>query len=310
MQSINKYILIILGPTAVGKSRLSIRMAKRFDGEIINCDSRQVYKGFDIGTDKLPEPERMGVPHHLLDIVPPENQFTAAEFSRLALESVKKIHERKRLPIITGGTGLYLTALLKGLFPGGGRDDGIRQDLEREEKTQGLDRLFRRLEGMDPVYAEKVGSRDRIRILRALEVQRLTGKSMTENFAMTRSPFAAYKKILIGLRMDRAALYARIEERVDSMFTRGLVEETRNLIDQNIATDAPPFRALGYRQVIRFLEGRISLEEAKEQTKTETRHYAKRQMTWFRKMEGIRWFSPEKTDEIAGFIQENMRAED
>jgi tRNA dimethylallyltransferase len=252
----------------------------------------------------------MGVPHHLLDIVPPENQFTAAEFSRLALESVKKIHERRRLPIITGGTGLYLTALLKGLFPGGDRDDGIRKDLEREEKTQGLDRLFRRLEEMDPVYAEKVGSRDRIRILRALEVQRLTGKSMTENFAMTRSPFAAYKKILIGLRMDRTALYARIEERVDSMFARGLVEETRNLIDQNIASDAPPFRALGYRQVVRFLEGRISLEEAIEQTKTETRHYAKRQMTWFRKMEGIRWFSPEKTDEITDFIQENMRAED
>jgi tRNA dimethylallyltransferase len=127
---------------------------------------------------------------------------------------------------------------------------------------------------------------------------------------MTRSPFAAYKKILIGLRMDRTALYARIEERVDSMFARGLVEETRNLIDQNIASDAPPFRALGYRQVVRFLEGRISLEEAIEQTKTETRHYAKRQMTWFRKMEGIRWFSPEKTDEITDFIQENMRAED
>lgn len=294
----------------MGKSRLSIQMAKCFDGEIINCDSRQVYKGFDIGTDKLPESERRDVPHHLLDIVPPDIQFTAAEFSRLALECVNKIHERKRLPIITGGTGLYLTALLKGLFPGGGRNEEIRRNLEKEEEDLGLDRLFQRLKGIDPEYANKIGSHDRIRILRALEVLSLTGRSMAENFALTRSPFESFKKILIGLCMDREELYAKIEERVDRMFARGLVEETRTLIDRNIASDSPPFRALGYLQVVRFLEGRISLEEAKEQTKTETRHYAKRQMTWFRKMEGIRWFSPEHTDEIAHFVQEKMQSGD
>jgi len=291
----------------VGKSRLSIKLAAEFQGEIINCDSKQVYRGFDIGTDKLPPDARNGIPHHLLDIVPPEHQFTAAEFLDRAHRVTEDILSRGKLPIFTGGTGLYLTAIIKGLFPGGGRDEGIRRRLEQEVERLGLEPLFRRLESFDPQYASRVGTNDRIRILRALEVFAITGRSMTENFALTRSIFDAYEKTLIGLRMDREALYTRIEKRVDRMFARGLVEEVRSLMEDGVPADAPPFRALGYRQAVRHLSTEISLEEAVEQTKIETRHYAKRQMTWFRKMEGIRWFSPEDITEISDWMEERLR---
>lgn len=286
-------LVIVLGPTAVGKSRVAVDLALRFGGEVVSGDSIQVYRGFDIGTDK-PGPEaRRGVPHHLIDIAGPEAQYTAADFVRDALAAAGDIGSRGRLPIVAGGTGLYLKALVDGLFPGPGRDPARRAALEAEAAEKGLDALFRRLEAVDPEYARKIRSRDRVRIIRALEVVEATGRPLSEHFRDTRSPVAGRPLVRVGLELDRATLCRRIEERVDRMFARGLVEEVRGLLARGLPPSAPPFRALGYRHVVRHLAGEIGRDEAAALTKIETRQYAKRQMTWFRKMAEVAWFSPD-----------------
>ena len=303
----NKNLTFILGPTAVGKSRAAIRLARLFRGEVVNCDSMQVYRGFDIGTDKLSPELRRDVPHHLLDIVDPDTQFTAADFVREALKAADGIWGRDRLPMITGGTGLYLKALIEGLFPEGGRDPEIRGELDREAQTLGLEPLWKRLEQIDPVYAGKVGPRDRIRIIRALEVFRVTGQPMSAQFSRTRSFVADCNLVRIGLQRDRKDLYGRIDKRVERMFAAGLIDEVRELLAAGIKEDAPPFRALGYKQVLRYLRQEISKEEAVGLTQQDTRHYAKRQLTWFRKMEGIRWFHPEALEDIGEHIRLSLK---
>jgi tRNA dimethylallyltransferase len=267
----------------------------------------QVYRGFDIGTDKLPLELREDVPHHLLDIVDPDTQFTAADFVRGALEAAEGIWDRDRLPMITGGTGLYLKALIEGLFPEGGRDPEIRRELDQEARARGLEPLWERLEKLDPVYADKVGPRDRIRIIRALEVFRVTGQTMSAQFSRTRSLVADCNLVRIGLQRDRQDLYARINERVERMFAAGLIDEVQKLLAAGIPEDAPPFRALGYKQVLKYLRQEISEEEAVSLTQQDTRHYAKRQLTWFRKMEGIRWFHPEALDDIGEHIRLSLK---
>jgi len=300
-------LVVVLGPTAVGKSRVAVDLALRFGGEVISGDSIQVYRGFDIGADK-PGPEaRRGVPHHLIDIVGPEVQYTAADFVRDALAAAGDIVARGRLPIVAGGTGLYLKALLDGLFPGPGRDPALREALEAEAREHGLDALFRRLEAADPEYARKIRSRDRVRIIRALEVLTTTGRPLSEHFRETRSPVAGRKLVRIGLTLDRAALCRRIEERVDRMFARGLIEEVRGLLARGVPAEAPPFRALGYRHVVRHLAGEIGRDEAAALTKIETRQYAKRQMTWFRKMAGIDWFSPDDRPALEEHLQKRLQ---
>ncbi len=266
----------------MGKSRTAVHLAGIFGGEIINADSVQVYRGFDIGTDKPRAPVLKVVTHHLIDILSPEAQFTAADFVRETLAAAELILSRKRIPFIVGGTGLYLKALVDGLFPGPGRRPELRASLEVEAREKGLGELFKRLESVDPVYAAKIRSRDRVRIIRALEVFQATGIPISEHFAKTRSPVRGYRLELIGLRLERAVLYRQIEARVERMFDQGLVEEVRGLLERGVPPEAAPFRALGYRHVLEVLEGRMSVDKAKELTKTETRHYAKRQMTWFR----------------------------
>jgi len=293
-----KNLLIILGPTCVGKSATAIKIARIFDGEIINCDSMQVYQGFDIGTDKMTLDQRENIPHHLLDIISPSTQFTAADFIRLALEAVGNIHKKNKLPIITGGTGLYLKALLDGLFPEGKSDPNIRKRLEAEAKANGVKSLCERLKTIDPQYAEKIGTNDKYRIIRALEVFEATNISLTEHFAQTRSFVADFHVLKIGLKIDRQILYTNIEKRVDKIFTGGLVNEVKNLLDNGVKKESPPFRALGYKHVLKHLKRELTLEEAVILTKRDTRHYAKRQMTWFRKMEGIEWFNPEEFDSL------------
>jgi tRNA dimethylallyltransferase len=275
-------LVVVLGPTAVGKSRVAVELALRFGGEIVGGDSIQVYRGFDIGTDKPSPDERRGVPHHLIDVVDPTVQFTAADFVREALAAARGIASRGRLPIVAGGTGLYLKALVDGIFPGPGRDPALRAALEAEARENGLEALFRRLEAVDPAYAAKIRDRDKVRIVRALE-----------HFRATASPVADRKVVRLGLRLDRAVLVRRIEERVERMFARGLIDEVRGLLARGVPDDAPPFRALGYRHVLMHLRGGLALEEAVALTKTDTRQYAKRQMTWFRKMDGVAWFSPD-----------------
>ena len=300
-------LVIVLGPTAVGKSRAAVDLALRFGGEVISGDSIQVYRGFDIGADK-PGPEaRRGVPHHLIDIVGPEVQYTAADFVRDALAAAGDIAARGRLPIVAGGTGLYLKALLDGLFPGPGRDPALREALEAEARERGLEALFSRLEAADPEYARRIRGRDRVRIIRALEVLMTTGRPLSEHFRETRSPVAGRKLVRIGLTLDRGTLCRRIEDRVDRMFARGLVEEVRGLLARGVPASAPPFRALGYRHVIRHLAGEIALEEAAALTKIETRQYAKRQMTWFRKMPGVDWFSPDDRPALEEHLQKRLQ---
>jgi tRNA dimethylallyltransferase len=300
-------LVIVIGPTAVGKSRAAVDLALRFGGEIVSGDSIQVYRGFDIGTDK-PTPEtRRGVPHHLIDIVGPEVQFTAADFVREALDAARGIAARGRLPIVAGGTGLYIKALCEGLFPGPGRDPTLRAELEAEAREKGLETLFRRLETVDPEYARKIRSRDRVRIIRALEVYAATGRPISEHFRATESPVKGRTVVRLGLRLERAELAARIEARVDRMFERGLVEEVRGLLAKGVPETAPPFRALGYSHVLRHLKGEIGRDEAVALTKTDTRRYAKRQMTWFRKMAGVVWFSPADGRALEEHVQNQLQ---
>lgn len=296
-------LVIILGPTAVGKSRTALGLAIKFRGEIINGDSVQVYTGFDIGTDKPSLEDRRMVPHHLFDVVAPDVQFTAADFVRGALAAAAGIVGRGRVPFVVGGTGLYLKALVDGLFPGPGRDPALRAELEAEAREKGLEMLFRRLEGIDPVYAQKVRGRDRVRIIRALEVWRLTGRPISEHFHRTASPSTGYRVIKVGLELERASLYRRIDERVERMFEGGLLDEAQGLLARGVGEDAPPFRALGYRQALACLRGELSLDEAKALTKTDTRHYAKRQMTWFRKMDGVAWFPVDAVPALEQYLQ-------
>ena len=300
-------LVIVLGPTAVGKSRVAVDLALRFGGEVISGDSIQVYRGFDIGTDKTRPEDRRGVPHHLIDVVGPEIQYTAADFVRDALDAARGIAARGRLPIVAGGTGLYIKALIDGLFPDAGRDPAVRAALEAEAEGQGLDVLFRRLEAVDPDYARKVRSRDRVRIIRALEVHVTTGRPISEHFRETRSPIAGRTVVRLGLKLEREALCRRIDARVERMFARGLVEEVRGLLERGVPETAPPFRALGYSHVLRLLRGEIGREEAVALTKTDTRQYAKRQMTWFRKMADVVWFSPDDGPALEQYVQMRLQ---
>ncbi len=302
-----KNLAVVLGPTAVGKSCIAIRLAKEFNGEIITCDSMQVYRGFDIGTDKIPVEQRENVPHYLLDVADSSTQFTAGDFVRLSLDAVKSIRKKQKLPIIAGGTGLYLKALLDGLFPEEKKNPAIRNKLEQQAKNKGLEYLRELLLKVDPVYAKKIGKRDKIRIIRALEVYHVTQKPISSHFANTFSPVDDFHILKIGLTLETAVLYRKIENRVDRMFEKGIVNEVQNLLAGGLKPESPPFRALGYRQVLKHLKGDISLEEAIDLTKKETRHYAKRQMTWFRKMTGIRWFTPNSFPAISKFVKTHLK---
>ncbi len=290
----------------MGKSLTAVHLARRFDGEIISCDSIQVYRGFDIGTDKPSLELRRAVPHHLLDIVDPNSQFSAADFVREALKAIQLIYEHGRLPFLVGGTGLYFKALLSGLFPGPGRDESLRKKLNLKIQENGLESLRKKLEEVDPAYARTIGARDRVRIIRALEIFYLTQKPLSEHFASTRSPLQGFQPLKIGLKLEREELYRKIEARVERMFQSGIVGEVRNLLAKGIEETAPPFRALGYKHVLRHLRGEISLEEAISLTKRDTRHYAKRQMTWFKNMEGIRWFEAGDLASLENYVEAKL----
>ncbi len=297
-------LLIIVGPTAVGKSQTALWLAGEFPAEIISCDSMQVYRGFDLGTDK-PDPEaRKAVPHHLIDIVEPEEQFSAADFARLAVEAAEGILSRGHTPIVVGGTGLYHRALVEGLFPGPGRDPELRKRLRQEAATAGLLSLYEKLKEVDPDYAARITPADSIRIIRALEIYYLTGEPLSRQFLRTRSPARekGFHLVQIGLKLERIELYKRIEARVERMFARGLVEEVRRLLARGVPETATPFKGLGYRQVLRHLRGEISLAEAIEETKLETRHFAKRQLTWFKKSPGITWFEAQDRPGLKEFV--------
>lgn len=284
----------IVGPTAAGKSALALELAERLSGEILNFDSVQVYRGFDIGTGKLAVEERRGIPHHLLDIVEPEQVFTAGDFARAASQVVVSVRKRKHLPILVGGTGLYLRALLLGLFEGPPRSEALRARLREIALERGREYLHQLLRRLDAGSAEKIQPRDTQKIIRALEVRLLAGRPISELHAVGREGLRGFRAVKIGLNPDRAELYRRIDARVEGMFRAGLVEETRAALERlgHAAPGRPAaLGALGYRQACAVLSGELSREEAVRRTQAATRQYAKRQMTWFRRESGVEWFA-------------------
>lgn len=280
----------MLGPTASGKSSLALTLAQRFDGEIINCDSTAVYRGFDIGTDKVPVAEQRGIPHHLIDIVDPTEVYTAAQFALDAARLSREIQARGRLPILVGGTGFYYRALVRGLFPGPPADDGLRDRLEAIADRRGTPFLHRMVQRVDPASAERILIGDRKRMIRALEVFFLTGRPLTAHFADTVSPIAGMRVISIALRIPAALTAERTARRVDQQFERGVLDEIRGLLASGVPETARPFGGLVYRQAMEHLRGVRDEAATRELIARENRHYAKRQLTWFRKEPDLEWF--------------------
>src|SRR6185436_2368264 len=273
----------ILGPTATGKSALALAVAERYDGEIINCDSTAVYRGFDIGTDKIAPGDRRGIPHHLIDIVEPTEEYTAAQFARDAAAAIRDIQARGRLPILAGGTGFYYRALTRGLFPGPGRDDRLRGRLESIAARRGVGFVHRMLARVDPESGRRIQPRDLKRLVRALEVFFLTGRPLTAHFADTVSPIPDVEVLAIALRLPAAAISERVTRRVDEQFERGLLDEIRTLLARGIPESARPFGGLVYRQALEHLRGARDEPSTRALIAQENRRYARRQLIWFRK---------------------------
>jgi len=282
---------VLVGPTAVGKTRYSIEIARRWNAEIISGDSMQVYRGMDIGTAKIKPEEMEGIPHHLIDIRDPEEPFAAGEFQRLASECIEDIAARGKLPFVVGGTGLYIESLLYGFdFPDAPSDERIRSELKAFADEHGAGALHARLREVDPASAARLHPNDVKRVIRALEIALGTGEAMSAKVSAFREPRESpYAFCLIGLTMDREVLYDRINRRVDAMIEAGLVDEVRRLLERGVPPEATSMQAIGYKEIVPHLTEGLPLEEAVERLKRDTRRYAKRQLSWFRRMNGIEW---------------------
>ncbi|MCA9451949.1 MAG: tRNA (adenosine(37)-N6)-dimethylallyltransferase MiaA [Nitrospiraceae bacterium] len=291
-----KPVVAIVGPTAIGKSRIGIEVAKILNTEILTADSRQVYRGMDIGTDKPSLAEQQNIPHRLIDLVDPDQSFNAGDFRRHAIQDIARLHRLGLLPLVIGGTGLYIRALLRGLCPGPPADWLIRSELAQEAKIQGPAFLYEKLQQVDPELAQRLHPNDQPKIQRALEVFRILGTPLSVIQRQHRFDEAPYPYLLIGLTMGRQTLYQRIETRVDWEIHKGLVEETQSLMNQGFSRELGSMKGLGYRQFSGFLAGDYSYEEAVRLLKRDTRHFAKRQMTWFQKESEIQWMTLEESD--------------
>ena len=284
-------VIAILGPTASGKSALAMALADRHKGEIINCDSTAVYRGFDIGTDKVSAADRRGIPHHLIDIADPTDDYTAAQYARDAAQAIRDIHARGRLPFVVGGTGFYYRALTRGLFPGPGRDPALRRRLESIAERRGTAFLHRLLKRVDPESSHRIQPRDVKRMVRALEVFFLTGRPLTAHFADTASPIADMRVLPIALKLPAEQTSARVTRRVDEQFARGLLDEIRDLLARGVPESARPFGGLVYRQAIEHLHGVRDEPATRALIAQENRRYARRQLIWFRKEPDVHWFA-------------------
>jgi tRNA dimethylallyltransferase len=286
----DRKVIVLLGPTGSGKSELALCLAAEFAGEVVNCDSLQIYRYFDIGTAKLLPQERRGVPHHLIDILDPDQLFSAGEYARQARVVLAEISARGSVPLVAGGTGFYLRALLDGLFPGPARDQALRDRLAgRERRRPGS--LHRLLGRFDPKAAQRIHPNDQPKLTRALEVCLLTRRPVSEMFRQGRDSFAGYRTLKIGLSPPRQQLYERLDRRTEHMFAAGLTEEVRGILARGFSSSAKPFESHGYRQAMQLLNGELNLKEAIFYAQRNTRHYAKRQMTWFRQEQAMEWFS-------------------
>ena len=283
-------LVAVLGPTGSGKTALALALARRFGGEIVNCDSVAMYHEFEIGTAKPTPAERAEVPHHLFDCMDPLSDVTAGEYARLARQTVRAIAERNHLPIVSGGTGLYLRALLEGLFRGPERSEELRERLRRRVKERGAEHLHRILARLDPAAAERIHANDIPKAIRAIEVCLASRRPMTELWQQGRKPLTGFRILRLGLNPERKVLYARINERAEKMFVEGLIAETQALLAK-YGPQARPLSSLGYKQALQFLRGELDRESALRAAQQAHRNYAKRQLTWFRREPEVRWLA-------------------
>lgn len=297
-------MIVVLGPTATGKSELGLLLAKAFGGEIVNADSMQVYKLMDIGTAKPPPHVRKEVPHHMIDLVFPDEPFSAGQYKTLGRKAIEEILSRGHVPLVVGGTGLYIRALLEGLIEGLKGNEGIRKALYEEAKKIGNLGLWKRLAEIDPEAARRIHPHDLYRIVRALEIYestRIPPSQLRQAHGFRERP---YETLKIGLFKPREELYRRIEERVDEMIKQGLVDEVKGLLEKGYGPELNSMKAIGYREIIRYLMGEISLEGAIRLIKLHTRHFAKRQMTWFKKDPEVQWVRyPDEVDRIFELVK-------
>jgi tRNA dimethylallyltransferase len=303
-------LVALAGPTGSGKTALSLALAQRFQGEIVSCDSVAVYREMELGTAKPSASERRLVPHHLIDILPPDHFCTAGDYSRLAREAIAAIAARGRLPIVSGGTGLYLRALLDGLFAGPQRSEDLRERLRRSAESHSPGWLHRLLRRLDPAAAHRIHANDHPKIIRAIEVCLAAGKPLTEAWTGGRDPLTGFRILRIGLNPPRALLYSRIDTRAAAMFASGLIDETRALLAR-YGESTRAFDALGYRQARTVLRGEMTEAEAVAATRQAHRNYAKRQLTWFRREPDIHWIDgfgddPATSAQAAELIQQNL----
>jgi tRNA dimethylallyltransferase len=303
-------LVVIMGPTASGKSALGVWLAERFNGEVIACDSTQLYRGFDIGTAKPTVEERRGVPHHLLDVLDGKEEATAGGYRERAIEVLDALRARTKLPILTVGTGLYMRVLLEGLADVPQRSEELRERLRAsaaERKPGHLHRVLRRL---DRASAEKIAPADEQKLIRAIEVCLLTKKTLTEVHQGGRKPLEGWRAVKIGLMPAREALYERVRARTDAMLSRGWLEEVRGLMECGLPQTAKAFEFIGYRELRALLQGEMKLKEAQAAIEQATRRYAKRQMTWFRRETGVQWFAGFGDElRIQSLVLEKVRAE-
>lgn len=290
-------LLVIVGPTGVGKSEIAADLVQKIKGEIISADSRQVYKQMDIGTAKPSADLLMKAPHHLIDIVFPDEIFNVADFKSRAEAIIERIQAQDKLPILVGGSGLYIRAVIDGLFVGPGTDWSLRRRLKEREKTEGEGTLYRELEEIDPHTCSRLHPHDQRRIVRALEVYYLSGKTISSY--QRESPGPLDKTVIIGLKRERQSLYRLIELRVDEMIKKGLIEEVKDLLARGYTEDLPSMQGLGYRQIVKYLKGKCSKEEAVRLIKRDTRRFARRQLNWFRRDDRIIWLDRDRFSSLS-----------
>lgn len=292
-------VVCVVGPTACGKTKMGVLLAKELNGEVVSCDSMQIYRGMDVGTAK-PTPEEMqGVPHHLLDVADPGEDFSVGRYVRLATEAITDIHSRGRTAIVAGGTGLYLDSLVKGEEFAPPSREGERKFLEDAAEQKGIEYVYDMLMEADPETAERLHLSDRKRIIRAMEVFLITGLPLSWHIAQSRQRPPRYRPAWLGLNFrDRAKLYARIDARVDQMLAQGLEQEVQRLLDAGVDPQTTAMQAIGYKELASALRGECTVEEAASRIKQASRNYAKRQLTWFRRNDKIRWIYPDETPDL------------
>ena len=295
-------IVQILGPTGVGKSEIAVKLSRAYNGEVISADSVQIYKGFDIGSSKITDKEKYGIPHHLIDVLEPSEQFNVNKFLELAVEIINNISEKRKLPIVCGGTALYLRSMVNGIFEENEQKRISRDKLKRIEEKYGIKYMWERLNRLDNNYAEKIGENDKKRIIRGLEIYYNNRVIPSRISSVTFSPFSKFKFLRIGIKLPRELIYEKINSRVDRMVEDGFIDEVKVLRKRN-GSKCPPFGAIGYREISQFLDKIIDIETAIELIKQHSRNFAKRQMSWFNNEKDIVWFDPRNENEVMNFMK-------